>query len=190
MRTDWQRKGTFHSKCAIQGACNESRAGSIRFSCLNPCLPASEGRYYMCGRDSTVGTATRYELVSPGIKTRQGRDCPPPLRGPPGLLYNLYRGLPEVKLPERGAIYFLSGDWYSGWSHTCISPRRLHKHITRWHLPLLNYVGYSYCLCSVKLVDTWEMKYNRGMARVRPEIRSTSLMRVSTSHTSHMTCKS
>jgi hypothetical protein len=48
----------------------------LRFSCLDPYLPAPEGRYYMCGRDSVVGTATRYELVSPGIKTRQRRDFP------------------------------------------------------------------------------------------------------------------
>ena len=153
------------------------------FACVwRPVLHVREGQHSWYSDSLRAGQS--------GDQNPAGARLFPPHRGPPGLLYNLYRGLPEVKLPERGAIYFLSGDWYSGWSHTCISPRRLHKHITRWHLPLLNYVGYSYCLCSVKLVDTWEMKYNRGMARVRPEIRSTSLMRVSTSHTSHMTCKS
>ena len=33
-----------------------------------------------CGRDSSVGIATRYELEGPGIESRWGRDFPHPSR--------------------------------------------------------------------------------------------------------------
>jgi hypothetical protein len=72
--------GKLHSKCAIQGACNERWAGSKIF--LSESVFACVW-YYMCGRGSAIGTATRYKLVSPGIKTRQGRDFLHPSRQAP-----------------------------------------------------------------------------------------------------------
>jgi len=98
----------------------------LRFSCLNPYLPVSEGRYYMCGRNSTVGTATRYELVS-----RQGREYPHSSRPAPRPTRPPIQFVPGVSRGKTALAwcYLLSTGWYSGCSHACISPRRLHKHI-------------------------------------------------------------
>jgi hypothetical protein len=46
------------------------------------------------GRDSVVGIASRYELDSPGIESRWGRDFQHWPWGPPSLLYNGYRVIP------------------------------------------------------------------------------------------------
>jgi len=56
------------------------------------------------GRDSSVGTATRYELDGPGIESRWGATFSAavqtgPGTQPPSLLYKGYRG---VKRPGRG----------------------------------------------------------------------------------------
>ena len=59
------------------------------------------GVIYHVGRDSSVGTATRYGLGGPGIESRWGRDFFAPLPdrrwGPPSLLYNGYRVFPWRK---------------------------------------------------------------------------------------------
>jgi hypothetical protein len=53
------------------------------------------------GRDSAVGTATRYGLDGPGIfRTRLDRPW-----GPPGLLYNGYWIFPGVKRPGHGVYH-------------------------------------------------------------------------------------
>ena len=84
----------------------------LRFSSLSPYFSSSEGRYYTCSRESVVGTATRYELDGPGIKTRQRRDFPHSSRLPPPSP-NVYWVFPEVKRPERGDDYPLSSS--AGW---------------------------------------------------------------------------
>jgi len=57
----------------------------------------SGGTYTTVGRDSSVGIATRYGLVGPGIELRWGRDFPHPSRPALGTGY-----LPGVKRPGRG----------------------------------------------------------------------------------------
>jgi hypothetical protein len=63
------------------------------------------------GRDSSVGTATRYGLDGPDIESRRGRGFtarPDRPWGPPSLLYNGYRvSFPEVKRPGRGVDHSL-----------------------------------------------------------------------------------
>ena len=59
------------------------------------------------GRDSSVGTATRYGMDGSGIESRWGggeifRTCPDRPWGTPGLLYNEYRDFSGVKRPGRG----------------------------------------------------------------------------------------
>ena len=49
----------------------------------------------LCGRDSSVGTATRYGLDGPLIEIFRTRPDRP--WGPPGLLYSGYRAFPRVK---------------------------------------------------------------------------------------------
>jgi hypothetical protein len=49
------------------------------------------------GRDSSVDTATRYGLDSPGIESRWGRDFPDWIWGLPSLLYNRHRVFPGSK---------------------------------------------------------------------------------------------
>jgi len=62
----------------------------------------------VAGRDSSVGTATHYDLDGPGIEFRGGggeifRIRPDRPWGPPSLLYNGYRvSFPGVKRPGRG----------------------------------------------------------------------------------------
>jgi hypothetical protein len=53
----------------------------------------------VCGPGSVVGIATGYGLDGPGIESRLGARFSAPVRpwGPPSLLYNGYRGFPEVK---------------------------------------------------------------------------------------------
>ena len=158
MRTDWQHKETSHSKCAIQGAWNERRAGSKIFSsesvfacAWRPVLHVRPGQHSWYSNALQAGQSGDQNpagaRMSPLVQTGPEAHPAP---------YTIRTGVPptEIKRPERGATYFLSAGWYSGWSQPCISPRRLHKHIMGWHLPLLNYVGYIYCSCSAKLVHT------------------------------------
>ena len=57
----------------------------------------------MLGRDSSVGTATRYELDGTRIECLVGADFPHRPWDPPSLLYNGYRVcLPGIKRPGRG----------------------------------------------------------------------------------------
>jgi hypothetical protein len=60
------------------------KARPLKYICL----------YSYVGRDSSVGTATRYGLDGPGIESRWGEifnTRPDRPRGPPSLLYNGYR---------------------------------------------------------------------------------------------------
>ena len=63
--------------------------------------------FFLAGRHSSVGIATRYGLEGPGIESRRGeifRTYPDRLWGPPSLLYNGYRVFPGGKRrPERDA---------------------------------------------------------------------------------------
>jgi hypothetical protein len=92
-----------------------------------------------CGRDSVVGTATRWGLHEAVIKSQRRRnfaclsDGP---RGQPSFMYRRYRVFPEGKA---------AGAWcwpptprlQSCWSYNFISPLCLHRHAIRWHLHLL-----------------------------------------------------
>jgi len=54
-------------------------------------LPYTKNIRSIIGRDSSVGTATRYGLDGPGIESRWGRNILRPSRpslGPPSLIYN------------------------------------------------------------------------------------------------------
>ena len=59
------------------------------------------------GRDSSVGTATRYGLDDPGIEFRWGRDFPHAFKTGPGAYPSPYtmdtESFPGVKRPRRGA---------------------------------------------------------------------------------------
>ena len=64
------------------------------------------GHHWMtCGRDSSVGIATRYVLGGPGSNPGRGggifRTCPDRLWGPHSFLYNGYRFFSGVKRPGR-----------------------------------------------------------------------------------------
>ena len=55
------------------------------------------------GRESVVGVVSGYGLDGPGIKSRWGeifRNRPDRVWGPPNLLYNTYRVIPEGKTAE------------------------------------------------------------------------------------------
>jgi hypothetical protein len=72
--------------------------------------------HLLVGRDSVVGTATRYGPEGPGMESRWGRNFPylsRPALGPPSLLYNGYRvSFPGVKRPGLGVdlhLYSPSG---------------------------------------------------------------------------------
>jgi hypothetical protein len=63
-------------------------------------------RFEFGGHDSSVGTATRYRLNSPGTECQWGRNlpcCPHWSQGQPSVSHNTYRVFPGVKRPKRGA---------------------------------------------------------------------------------------
>ena len=53
-------------------------------ACLTPPYFSTLYHERFVGRDSSVGTANRYELDGPGIESRWGRDFPHPSRPPLG----------------------------------------------------------------------------------------------------------
>ena len=82
---------TFHAQFVLQST----------IECLNVTTHIQVLFFFTLeGRDSSVGTATRYWLVGPGIESRWGeifRTRPDRAWGPPSLLYNGYRVFPGGK---------------------------------------------------------------------------------------------
>ena len=88
--------------CHHQGACFVTLLNYIStIAQLQLYLCNLQGQEASCGRDSSVGIATRYGLDGPGIESRWGgeifRTRPDWPWGPPSLLYNGYRVFPGGK---------------------------------------------------------------------------------------------